>query len=93
LTADEFVQYDKSEIAREMISDEEIIKAVHPEEKEVETVETPLPQITHDDVIESYDKVILYLEQQESDYDKRKEELKFIKSHLGDKYKNHYKDI
>jgi hypothetical protein len=63
-----------------MISDEEIIKAVHPEEKEVETVETPLPQITHDDVIESYDKVILYLEQQESDYDKRKEELKFIKS-------------
>jgi hypothetical protein len=80
LTADEFVQYDKSEIAREMISDEEIIKAVHPEEKEVETVETPLPQITHDDVIESYDKVILYLEQQESDYDKGKEELKFIKS-------------
>jgi len=80
LTADEFVQYDKSEIAREMISDEEIIKAVHPEEKEEETVETPLPQITHDDVIESYDKVILYLEQQESDYDKRKEELKFIKS-------------
>jgi hypothetical protein len=79
LTADEFVQYDKSEIAREMISDEEIIKAVHPEEKEVETVET-LPQITHDDVIESYDKVILYLEQQESDYDKGKEELKFIKS-------------
>src|SRR5215204_438500 len=33
LTADEFVQYDKSEIAREMISDEEIIKAVHPEER------------------------------------------------------------
>ena len=63
-----------------MISDEEIIKAVHPEKKEVETVETPLPQITHDDVIESYDKVILYLEQQKSDYDKRKEELKFIKS-------------
>jgi hypothetical protein len=28
----------------------------------------------------SYDKVILYLEQQESDYDKRKEELKFIKN-------------
>jgi hypothetical protein len=63
LTADEFVQYDKSEVAREMISDEEIIKAVYPKEKEVETVETPLPHITHDDVIELYDKVILYLKQ------------------------------
>ena len=63
-----------------MISDEEIIKAVHPEKKEVETVEISLSQITHNDVIESYDKVILYLEQQESNYDKRKEELKFIKS-------------
>ena len=80
LTADEFVQYDKSEVAREMISDEEIIKAVYLKEKEVEMVETPLLHITHDDVIESYDKVILYLKQQESNYDKRKEELNFIKS-------------
>ena len=63
-----------------MISDKKIIKTVHPKEKKVETVKTPLSQITHNNVIESYNKVILYLEQQESDYDKRKEELKFIKS-------------
>jgi len=44
-----------------MIFNKEIIKTVHSEEKEVKTVEIPLPQITHDDVIESYDKVILYL--------------------------------
>ncbi len=42
LTADKFIQYDKSEIARKMIFDEEIIKAIYSEEKEVETVETPL---------------------------------------------------
>ncbi len=62
LTANEFIQYDKSEITCEIISDKEIIKAVHPKEKEVETIETPLLQITYDDIIESYDKVILYLE-------------------------------
>ncbi len=45
-----------------MISDEEIIKAIHPEKKKVKTIKTSLSQITHDDVIESYDKVILYLE-------------------------------
>ncbi len=44
-----------------MISDEEIIKAVHPEEKEVETIEIPLSQIINDDIIELYDKMILYL--------------------------------
>jgi len=62
LTADKFVQYDKFKIAHEMIFDEKIIKAVHSEEKEVKTVETSLSQITHDDIIELYDKVILYLE-------------------------------
>ena len=81
LDADEFVQYDKSEIAREMISDEEIIKAINPnnQENQEKEIETPLPQITHDEVIESYDKVILYLEQQGGNYDMRKEELKFVK--------------
>src|SRR6266498_1091271 len=81
LDADEFVQYDKSEIAREMISDEEIIKAIHPnnQENQEKEIEIPLPQITHDEVIESYDKVILYLEQQKGNYDMRKEELKFVK--------------
>ena len=64
LDADEFVQYDKFEIAREMISDKEIIKAIHPnnQENQEKEIKTPLLQITHDEVIESYDKVILYLE-------------------------------
>ncbi len=64
LDADEFVQYDKSKIAREMISDKEIIKAIHPnnQENQEKEIETPLPQITHDEVIKLYDKVILYLE-------------------------------
>ena len=64
LDANEFVQYNKSEIAREMISDEEIIKAIHlnNQENQEKEIETPLPQITYDEVIESYDKVILYLE-------------------------------
>ncbi len=45
-----------------MIFDKKIIKAVYLEKKKVKTVEIPLLQITHDDVIKSYDKVILYLE-------------------------------
>src|SRR6266542_3909936 len=81
LDADEFVQYDKSEIAREMISDEEIIKAIYPnnQENQEKEIETPLPQITHDEIIKSYDKVILYLKQQRGNYDMKKEELKFVK--------------
>ena len=81
LNANEFVQYDKSEIVREMISDEEIIKAIQPnnQKNQEKEIETPLPQITHDEVIESYDKVILYLEQQGGNYDMIKEELKFVK--------------
>ena len=61
-----------------MISDEEIIKAVLPneQEKETEEEEEPVPTISHTDAIESYDKVILYLEQQEN----KKEDLKFIKN-------------
>ncbi len=64
LNADEFIQYDKSEIAYEMISDEEIIKAIHfnNQKNQEKEIETPLSQITHDEVIELYDKVILYLE-------------------------------
>ncbi len=42
LTANKFVQYDKSKTIYEMISDKEIIKAIHPDnqknqEKEIET--------------------------------------------------------
>ena len=45
------------------------------QEKEVEDSD-PLPSITHNETIEFYDKVILYLEQQESVFDTKKEELK-----------------
>ncbi|RIA90636.1 hypothetical protein C1645_737703 [Glomus cerebriforme] len=84
-TAKEYVQYDDSEITTDMIPNEEILKAVLPnknsQEKEEENMEDmdPLPPITHNEAIVFYDKVILYLEQQESDFDSKKEELKFVK--------------
>ena len=80
-TAEEFVQFDKSETTREMISDEEILKAVlhNEQEQEKEREEDPLPVISHNEAIESYDKVILYLEQREDVFNVNKEELKFIK--------------
>ena len=79
--AKEFVQYDNDEITTEMLSNEEILKAVIPnnQEKEIEESLDPLPLITHSEAIEYYDKVILYLEQQESDFDMKKEELKYVK--------------
>lgn len=82
LSADEFVQYDNFGLITEMISDEDILKAVLPnnQEEEVEELDSdPLPSITHNEAIEHYDKVILYLEQQEDNYNKNKEELKFVK--------------
>lgn len=79
LTSDEFIQCDKSETTTEMISDEEILKAVLPNDQEKEPEEVPLPKITHNDAIDSYDKVILYLEQQEGDFDAKKEDLKLVK--------------
>ena len=60
--AEEFVLYDESEITTGMISDEEILKAVQPNNQEKEEVkEESLPTITYNEVIECYDKVILYL--------------------------------
>src|SRR2546430_9371403 len=57
-TAKEFVLYDESEITTGMISDEEILKAVQPNNQEKEKVEKePLLTITHNEVIECYDKV------------------------------------
>ena len=84
LTADEFIQCDGSELTTEMISNEEILKVVLPNnhEKEVEVEEPdsdPLPSITHSEAIEHYDKVILYLEQQEDKFYMKREELRFIK--------------
>ena len=83
MNADEFIQYDNFGLTAKMISDEEILKAILPnnQEKEVEELDTdPLPSITHNQAIEYYDKIILYLKQQENDYDKKKEELKFVKN-------------
>jgi hypothetical protein len=79
-TADEFIKCDGDEITTEMISDEEILKIVLPNNnQEEEAEEIPLPVITHSEAIEFYDKVILYLEQQEDTLDTKKEELKFVK--------------
>ncbi|RGB40377.1 hypothetical protein C1646_753327, partial [Rhizophagus diaphanus] len=53
------------------------------EEIEIEEIEelesNILPPITHSEAIELYDKIILYLEQQEDKFDTKKEELKLIK--------------
>lgn len=79
-SAEEFVMYDKPEVTGEVISDEDILKAVLPNEQENEKEEeNSLPTITHKEVIEAYDKAILYLEQQEKSFDVEKKDLKFIK--------------
>jgi len=62
-----------------MITDQEILKAVLPDEKEKEIEDVPLPTITHNEAIDSYEKVILYLEQQDSDFNAKNEDLKFVK--------------
>src|SRR6266508_4651255 len=78
-TAEEFVECDKSETTEEMISDEEILKAVLPNKQEKEREEDSLLTITYSEAIEAYDKVILHLKQREEVFDVNKEELKFIK--------------
>jgi hypothetical protein len=80
LTAEEFVLYDDSEKTTEMISDEEILKAIQPNNQEKEEIEEePLPTITHNEVIECYDKVILYLQRQEKNFGSNDEDLKVIR--------------
>jgi hypothetical protein len=79
-TAKEFVFYDDSEVTTEMISDKEILKAVQPNNQEKEEIEEePLPIITHNEVIECYDKVILYLQRRKKNYVSNDENIKFIK--------------
>jgi hypothetical protein len=80
-TAEEFVDYDNSEGTTEMVSDEEILKAVLPndQEKEEEIEEISLPTITHTKAVESYDKVLLYLQQKEENFDSKKNDIKIIK--------------
>ncbi|EXX59428.1 hypothetical protein RIR_jg37417.t1 [Rhizophagus irregularis DAOM 181602=DAOM 197198] len=53
------------------------IQPNNPEKEEIE--EEPLPTITHNEVIECYDKVILYLQCQENNYGSNDKEIKFIK--------------
>ena len=74
------VLYDDFEITMEMISDEEILKAIQPNNQEKEEIEEePLPVITLNEVIECYDKVILYLQRQEKNYGSDDEDIKVIK--------------
>ena len=92
-TAEEFVEYDQSEITTEMMSNEEILEAVLPpndQEKEMGEEEESLPTITYNEAIEAYDKVILYLEQQENDFDAKKEDLKYIKKLRKEAQKQHF---
>ena len=64
----------------EMISDEEILKAIQPNNQEKEEIEEePLPTITHNEVIECYDKVILYLQRQEKNFGSNDEDIKVIR--------------
>ena len=79
-TADEYVQFNRAEITTKILSNEEILKAVLPNNQEEELEElNPLQVITHNEVIESYDKVILYLEQWKCDLDPKHDELKMIR--------------
>lgn len=81
MTADEYIQYDDSEITTDMISNEEILRAVLPDqdqEKEDDDLHS-LPVIPHSEAIDAYDKVITYLEQQERIFNMKHEELRFIK--------------
>ena len=93
-TAEEFVEYDKSEITTEMMSNEEILEAVLPpndqEKKMGEEEEESLPTITYNEAVEAYDKVILYLKQQENDFDAKKEDLKYIKKLRKDAQKQRF---
>lgn len=81
LSAREFIECDNSETTTEMVTNEEILKAVQPnnQEKEEEIEETPLPTITHTEAIESYDKVLLYLQQKEENFNSRKDDIKVVK--------------
>ena len=90
LNADEFVYYNESKTTAEMIFNKEILKTVLSNNQEKETEELPLPTITHNKAIESYDKVVLYLKQQEDKYDIKKEDLRFVKKLRKETLKNHF---
>ena len=62
-----------------MISDKEILKAVLPDQEDERKENSLSSTITSGEVIEAYNKVILYLEQQEKSFDMKKKELRSIK--------------
>jgi hypothetical protein len=62
-----------------MISNDEI-NDKNNQEKEIEDLDPLLPLITHNEAIGFYDKMILYLEQQENVFNIKKEELKFVRN-------------
>lgn len=84
MLADEYINYDDSEITTDMIPNEEILRVVLPnsndqdQEREDDDLQS-LPVISHSEAIEAYDKVITYLEQQERVFNMKHEELRFIK--------------
>ena len=81
LTADEFIQCDGSELTTEMISNEEILKAILPNNQETKVEETdssPLSSITHNETIETIEHYDKYLEQQENKFDITKMKQRFI---------------
>ena len=86
LTVNEFVKDDKSDIMYEIIYDKEIIKTIHPKTDDMKMIDISSPNITYDEVIELYDKMIVYLKQQKSDCNK----LKFIKRLKKDVLKYHF---
>jgi len=81
LNANEFIHYDNTVITTEIRTNDEILAAVLPNnENEMEEEDSkPLPSITHNEAIESYDKIILYLGQQEENFDTKKGEIKYVK--------------
>ncbi|RIA98407.1 hypothetical protein C1645_812827 [Glomus cerebriforme] len=64
-TAEEYIQYNNFEITTNIISNKDILKVVFPnndnnQKKKVEDLDLLLP-ITHNEVINYYDKIIFYL--------------------------------
>ncbi|RGB43471.1 hypothetical protein C1646_749698 [Rhizophagus diaphanus] len=92
INAEEFIHCDDSEITTEMYSNEKILKAVLPNNQEKEIGESLdlLPSVTHNEVIESYEKVILYLKQQKDYFDMNKKELKYVKKLKKEALKQHF---
>jgi hypothetical protein len=79
-SANEFIHYDDTEVITEIRTNEEILSAILPnKEDEIEEDLDPLPIITHNEAIESFDKIILYLEQQEESFETKKHEIKYVK--------------